>query len=429
MPDQDKAVDPVCPPSPAGLHDSTTAPAPPRISKVEFVCMMATMMAIVAFSTDATLPAFPQMAAALSPDAPNLVQLVVTFFLLGMGLGTIVTGPMSDHWGRKPVLLGGAALYITGAVMCWASGSLEVLLAGRILQGLGAAATRAVTVAMVRDLYSGRQMAQITSFTMMVFTLFPAIAPTFGEAVIRIAGWREIFLSLIVIAIVAAIWLSVRQGETLPPARRVPFRMGNILAGAKEILSMRVVRIMIFVQLAAFGTLFAMLSSIQQIFDISFDRASEFHLWFAGIAILSGSSGAINGMVVQRMGMRFMIALMLRLQIALSALAILLIGSGMLGVNAQFAVFVLYALGVFFQIGLLAGNATALAMEPLGHRAGLAASVMGSIGTVGAVIIAIPIGAAFNGTPLPLMIGSLTLASLSFIATRFLPGPDRETAA
>jgi DHA1 family bicyclomycin/chloramphenicol resistance-like MFS transporter len=399
---------------------SATRPAG-RISKAEFVCMMAMMMAVIAFSTDAMLPAFPEMASALSPQDPNRVQLVVTFFLLGMGLGTIITGPMSDNWGRKPILLGGTVLYILGALICWQSGSLEVLLAGRVLQGLGAAATRAVSIALVRDLYSGRQMAQITSFIMMIFTIFPAMAPTFGEGIIAIANWRAIFLALIVCAISSALWLTLRQGETLAPENRTPFKLRAILVGAKQILSMRVVVIMMIVQAAAFGTLFAMLSSIQQIFDIRFGRADDFHLWFAGIAIVAGSSGAINATVVRRMGMHFMIHLMLRAQLVMSGVAAALIGSGLLSINGEFAVFVVFAIGVFFQIGLIAGNTTALAMEPLGRTAGLAASVMGSIGTVGAVTIAIPIGLAFNGTPMPLILGAFTLAALSLIAIRFLP--------
>jgi len=286
---------------------------------------------------------------------------------------------------------------------------------------LAVAAPRAVSVAMVRDLYSGRQMAQITSFIMMVFALFPAMAPTFGEVVIALADWRAIFIALVGVAVIAALWLLIRQPETLPLDRRIPFQVGTIWSRTKQILSMRVVVIMMIVQVSTFATLFAMLSSIQQIFDVSFGRGDQFHLWFAGIAVLAGSSGAVNAMVVRRVGMRFMISLMLRTQIILSATTAILIGSGMLSMDAQFAVFVIFALGVFFQIGLLAGNSTALAMEPLGAQAGLAASVMGSIGTIGAVLIAIPIGFAFNGTPLPLMIGALTLATLTSIAMRFLP--------
>ena len=397
-------------------HQTPTQP-----SKVEFVCIMALLMAVVALSTDAMLPAFPSMIAALSADAPNKVQLIVTIFLLGMGLGTMITGPLSDQWGRKSVLLGGTALYTVGAVICWYAQTLEVLLAGRFLQGLAVAAPRAVSVAMVRDLYSGRQMAQITSFIMMVFALFPAMAPTFGEVVIALADWRAIFIALVGVAVIAALWLLIRQPETLPLDRRIPFQVGTIWSRTKQILSMRVVVIMMIVQVSTFATLFAMLSSIQQIFDVSFGRGDQFHLWFAGIAVLAGSSGAVNAMVVRRVGMRFMISLMLRTQIILSATTAILIGSGMLSMDAQFAVFVIFALGVFFQIGLLAGNSTALAMEPLGAQAGLAASVMGSIGTIGAVLIAIPIGFAFNGTPLPLMIGALTLATLTSIAMRFLP--------
>lgn len=407
------------------MSEQVTRPLP-QVSVVEFVAMMALMMALVAFSTDAMLPAFPQMAQALSPMAHNRVQLVVTLFLLGLGLGMIFAGPLSDHFGRKPVLLGGTLVYMMGALLCWRAGSLELLLVGRVIQGIGASATRTVSVAMVRDLYSGRQMAQITSFIMMVFTIFPAMAPTFGEAVMAHADWRFIFVALIGVAVAGTGWFGLRQGETLTPERRIPFRFGSILTRARGILSMRLVVIMMAVQAFAAGTLFATLSSIQQIFDVTFGRAEQFHLWFAGIGVLSGCSGAINAMVVKRLGMRFMILLMLHAQIIMSGLAAILLGFGLLPLGGQFAVFLVFALGVFFQIGLLVGNATALAMEPLGAQAGLAASVMGSIGTLVAVLLAIPIGLAFDGTPMPLVLGALCLAILSRSGMYLLP--PREVA-
>lgn len=382
---------------------------------------MAVSMAIVAFSTDAMLPAFPKISAELAPSAPNRAQLIVAFFLLGLGVGTIFTGPMSDAWGRKPVILGGFAVYAAGAVICWQAKSLEVMLAGRILQGLGAAAGRTVCMAIVRDLYSGRRMSQISSLIMMIFSIVPAIAPTFGAQVIAVAGWRAIFVAFSLVSAVAAIWFGLRQPETLSKAGRTPLRPGNLLANARYVLSMRVMIVAIVVQVLTYGTLFSMISSVQQIFDITYGHGAHFHYWFAGVALLASSSGFINARLVNRLGMRFMINAMVVLQITISALAALLLGVAGLSGNAGFTVFLVFSVGVFFQNGLIAGNSTALAMEPVGHLAGLAASAMGAISTILAVLIAIPVGQAFNGTALPLILCSLTCAVLSFVAMRFLP--------
>lgn len=396
----------------------------PALPLTEFVALMAVLMAIVAFSTDAMLPAFPEISAELAPSAPNRAQLIVAFFLLGLGVGTIFTGPMSDAWGRKPVILGGAVVYIAGGMICWQAGSLEVMLAGRILQGFGGAAGRTVCMAIVRDQYSGRRMSQISSLIMMIFSIVPAIAPTFGAQVIALAGWRSIFIAFSLVAASAAIWFWLRQPETLPKAGRTPLRPASLLANARYVLSMRVMIVAIIVQVLTYGTLFSMISSVQQIFDITYGHGEHFHFWFAGVALLASSSGFINAKLVNRLGMRFMINSMVMLQITISALAALLLGVAGLSGNAGFAVFLVFSVGVFFQNGLIAGNSTALAMEPVGHLAGLAASAMGAISTILAVLISIPVGQAFNGTALPLILCSLSCAVLSFVTMRFLPSRE-----
>ena len=194
-----------------------------RLGRVEFVAMMAMLVATVAFSIDSMLPALPQIGENLTPDAPNRAQLVVTSFIFGLGLGTLLTGPLSDSFGRKPVLLTGAGVYMAGAALAWAAPTLELMIAARIVQGLGAAAARIVAMAIVRDLYSGRDMARLMSFVMMVFTLVPAVSPLAGSGVIALAGWRAIFLTFILFALASSLWLSLRLDEPLPPRAAVPF--------------------------------------------------------------------------------------------------------------------------------------------------------------------------------------------------------------
>jgi len=124
----------------------------PKISQSEFIAMMAMMVATVAFSIDSMLPALPVMAQDLTPEAPNRAQLVLSAFFVGMGVGTLFTGPLSDAFGRKTIINLGAALYILGAVLAWAAPTIELMVAARIMQGIGAAGPRIVSIAIIRDL-------------------------------------------------------------------------------------------------------------------------------------------------------------------------------------------------------------------------------------------------------------------------------------
>ena len=192
------------------------------LSQGEFIALIAALFATIAISIDAMLPAMPEIAATLTPDAPNRAQLVVTSFVFGMGLGTLIAGPLSDAFGRKIIILLGSSLYVVAAIACYFAKTLDFLLIARVVQGFGAAAPRVVSTAMVRDLFSGREMARVMSFVMMVFTLVPAVAPLMGQAVIYAAGWHAIFLVYVVFSIIILLWMGLRQPETLAVAARRP---------------------------------------------------------------------------------------------------------------------------------------------------------------------------------------------------------------
>jgi MFS transporter, DHA1 family, multidrug resistance protein len=391
----------------------------PQRSLAEFIALAAALFATIALSIDAMLPALPDIATQLSPDNANLSQLVITSFVFGMGIGTLFMGPLSDAYGRKPVILCGSALYAVAALICWIAPSLDTLLAARVLQGIGAAAARVVVVAIVRDQFEGRAMARIMSFVMMVFTLVPAIAPLVGTAVIAVAGWREIFLVYVVFAGVTAFWLWSRQPETLPRDKRRPLSVAVLWASFKEVFSHRVVVVSILGQTLTLGMLFATLSSMQGIFDIRFGRAETFSYWFAFIALASMGGSALNARVVMRLGMR---RVTINTYFGIVVLTIVLLAlnlGGLLSDDLAFAGHILWSVALFAMMGLTMGNLNALAMEPLGHIAGLASSVMTSIATVASVLLAVPIGQMFDGTAIPLMTGVAVYAGLALLLLRY----------
>jgi DHA1 family bicyclomycin/chloramphenicol resistance-like MFS transporter len=399
----------------------TTAPTPAaRLGQVEFIALMAMLSATVAFSIDSMLPALPDIGAELSPADVNRAQLILTSFVLGLGLGTFVTGPMSDAWGRRPVILGGAALYALGALLAWAAPSLEWMLAARVLQGLGAAAPRVVAIAMVRDLHAGRDMARITSFIMIVFMIVPAIAPSLGALIINAFGWRSIFLSFLFFSLFTMLWLGLRQPETLPPDLRRPLRPALLWQAMVEVLSNPITRLATLVQTLAFGMLFGLLSAIQPVFDLAYGEGDRFPLWFALIAVFSAAGSALNARLIRRLGIRSMVTTVFAAQVVVSAA---MLGALFLGLprNVEFALFLAWAIGIFMQGGLTIGNLNALALEPMGHIAGMAASVTAALATVGSVILAAPIGLAFDGTPVPVVTGLLVLAVIAAILARTIP--------
>ena len=393
----------------------------PRLPLPEFIALMAMLFATIAFSIDAMLPALPEIGAELAPDMPSKAQLILTSFVLGMGLGTFITGPLSDSFGRRRMILIGSGLYCIGAAMAWAGPTLEAVLIGRLVQGLGAAGPRIVAVAMVRDLYSGRQMARIMSFAMMIFTLVPAVAPLVGTWIIALGGWRGIFAAFILFSAVSMIWLVSRQPETLPRAMRSPMRVAPLLAAGREVMAHRAVQVSIAMQAMLFAALFGTLSQIQYLFDQTYGRGDSFPYWFAGIALASGTASLLNAQLVMRLGMRRMVRVALLVQVAASGSVALATLSGLVPAGAGFVLFLIWICGVFFMTGFTLGNINAIAMEPLGHVAGMAASLISALATVAGVMLAVPLGLAFDGTIGPLALGVATLAGLAALFQMALP--------
>ena len=227
-----------------------------QISRLELVSLLAMLSATVAFSIDAMLPALPDIAGDLAPGSANKAQLILGAFILGLGLGTFVAGPLSDDFGRRRIAVTGAVIYTVAALVAAFAPSLELLILARFVQGLGAAGPRVAAMAIVRDLFSGRQMAQVLSYVIFVFTLAPVFAPSIGWTIAWAFGWRAIFVSFAVFSVVSMAWLMIRQPETLAPENRRPFRLGKLAEGAREIVGNRQVRLATLAQTLIFTTLF-----------------------------------------------------------------------------------------------------------------------------------------------------------------------------
>ena len=392
-----------------------------RLSLGEFVALIALLFALIAMATDAMLPALGLIAADYDlPDA-NQAQLVITVFILGTGLGQLVAGPLSDAFGRKTILGGGILLFFCASIFPLVTGSFTALLAARFVQGLGISAPRSVGVAMVRDIYKGRQMARVMSLAMMIFVVAPALAPIIGQSIMLQFNWRMIFVFVMAVSLTCFFWLILRQEETHPVANRRPFRAAILWNGFGEVLTNKRVMISMLAVSMVYATLFSYLSMAQQNFSIWLDAEAKFPIYFAIISLFGAVSNAVNARYVERVGMWLIST------IALFANFILALGFGfaiwlnILPEQWLLTSFIIWS-GCFFFFNVMCfGNLNALAMEPVGHIAGLAASIVGATSTTICVIIAIPIGMMFNGTGLPLIFSTAILCAVALVINSLNP--------
>jgi DHA1 family bicyclomycin/chloramphenicol resistance-like MFS transporter len=384
-----------------------------RAGSAEFVALMATFMSLVALSIDAMLPALGEIGRELGAEHPNLV---VSVMFLGMAAGQLLYGPLSDSVGRKPALLAGLALYAAGCVVSLFSQSFPVMLGGRLVQGLGAAGPRIVSITLIRDRYEGRRMARVMSFAMAVFIAVPMVAPALGQAILLVASWRAIFVAFLSIAAVTSVWFTLRQGETLPPARRIPFTLSRVVGGLREVLATRTAVGYAITAGLVLGASVGYLSTAQQVFQEQYGLGRLFPLYFALLAAALGTASLLNAHLVMRFGMRTLArgALLAVAGLSVTFFPIAYASSG----HPPLWSLVAYLFGAFLFQGTLFGNLTALAMKPLGHLAGMGAAVVGALSTLISALGGIAIGRATHGTVLPIVagFGGLALAALAVMS-------------
>ncbi len=384
-------------------------------SKTEFIILMAVLMSLAALTIDAVLPALNQIGTSLGVDNPNNNQLIIFTFFVGLALGQLTYGPISDSFGRKKAIYFGVSIFIFGCVVSIFSTNFTFMLIGRVFQGFGVASCRVVTLAMIRDRLEGREMGRVMSLIMVLFIMVPAIAPSIGQLVLFVADWRAIFSLISIVGIASVVWFFFRQPETLPKEKRLPFSVQSITAGVVETLKTPISLAYTLASGIIFGAFVGYLSSAQQILQIQYQLGDAFSLYFGGLAVAIGLSSFVNSKLVMRFGME---------ALSFFALLLLAIGSFIFYLYAQSVsghpnlyIFMGYLVITFFSFGVLFGTFNTLAIQPLGHIAGVANSIISFVQTIISVAVGSLIGQCYNGSVLPLVLGFLLcgLSSLSIM--------------
>ncbi|KXG86919.1 MFS transporter [Agrobacterium bohemicum] len=385
------------------------------MGRTEFIALAAALMALNALAIDIMLPGLQEIGASLGVDNENHRQYVISAYLIGFGISQLAYGPISDRFGRRKPMLFGLGIYILSSIAVVFVPSFAGLLVLRFIQGIGSAATRVITVSIVRDIYGGRQMAEVMSLIMMVFMVVPVIAPGTGQIVLFFGDWHLIFAFMAAIAAIVTVWMYLRLPETLHQEDVRELTTSSVLQGFKIVLTNRVALCYTIASTIIFGALFGFINSAEQVYKGIYDLGAWFAAAFAGVALFMALSSFLNSRLVGRFGMRKLShgSLIGFIIITFVWLMLQLFGPQPM---PFFLFIIMFALSMF-QFGLIGSNFNSLAMEPLGRVAGTASSVIGFMSTIGGSLIGAAIGQAFNGTALPMVAGFfiVSVAGLGFV--------------
>ena len=368
----------------------------------EFIALMAALMSIVALAIDAILPAISNIGLTIHSLDPTDNQMLVTMIFLGLGVGQLFFGPLSDCYGRKPIVYAGFILFLLASLICLYAPSLEIMVIGRILQGIGLSAPRTMAISIIRDTYEGDYMAKVMSFVVAFFILVPVVAPAIGKVILDGFGWKAIFYAQLFFALVTALWFWKRQPETLHPEYKIPFSSHVFIDGLKEFIRYRETVAFTLISGLVTGSFLVYLSSAQHIFEDQYALKEAFPYIFAGLAISIGLSTFLNGKLVMRFGMR---KLSWMATMAFTIIALLYTLLFLNSPNPSIVVLVGFLSVQFFCLGFMWGNFRSIAMEPIGHIAGIGAAINGFASTVLAIPIATFIGEFVKEDVWPLFAG------------------------
>ncbi|NRR92979.1 multidrug effflux MFS transporter [Winogradskyella undariae] len=391
-------------------------------SQLEFVTLMAALMAMVAIAIDAVLPALPEMGRYLNSTGDTENQKLITTIFLGIGFGQLLFGPLSDSFGRKPMVYFGFGIFIIASIICMTTDSFEMMLFGRFLQGVGLSSPRTMSIAIVRDSYNGDHMAKILSVVTMTFILVPVIAPMLGQFLLMHFGWESIFTVNLIFGSLVIFWFWKRQPETLHKSYQKTFHLSIFKSGS--ITFFRIKSAVVYTLLSGLvtGSFMVYLSTSQQIFQVQYDMGEYFPYIFASLAVTIGLSTFLNSAIVMRFGMWNLVHVALIVFIISSFTYVIIFWSG---VNPPIGVLIGFLMVQFASVAFLFGNYRALAMEPMGHIAGIGSALNGFISTVMAVPIANFIGSFIKTSVLPLFLGFFITGIIGLILFYSVKKPVR----
>lgn len=398
------------------MPDAFRPSAAQRLPYWELVTMIALLMALNAAAIDILIPALQEIGATLGVGTENQRQLAITSYIIGFGGAQIVYGPVSDRFGRRPVLFVGLAIYVLASFGAAMSPTFGTLLFFRTIQGIGAAATRVIGVSIVRDCFGGARMASVMSLVMMVFMTIPIIAPNLGVAIMTFGSWQEIFIVNGVFATAVTLWVALRLPETLHPEDRRSLTPKHTAETFRIVLTNKRTLGYSLSTALILGGLFGFINQAEQVYTGIYGIGPLFTLYFSSAALSMAAASLANSRLVERIGMRRLSHGALCVFIALSAVQLL--ATAFLG-TLPFAVFLSLIILSFGMFGFIFTNFNSLALDPLGHVAGTASSVLGFIQTLGGGLIGGAIGAFFDGTLVPLYAGFLVLSLGSLACVLF----------
>jgi MFS transporter, DHA1 family, multidrug resistance protein len=376
----------------------------------EFVALVAAMMALTALGIDSMLPALPAIGHSLHVDSANHRQFVITAFLLGFAVAQLAYGPLSDRFGRRPVLGVALAGYAVTSIVAAASGSFVLLLIARAAMGACAAGARVVAVALVRDCYAGRAMARVMSLAFIVFMAAPIVAPSLGQLVLYAGSWRLIFWGVAGVALIVVTWFWLRMPETLAPGRRLALSPARVLADyAMAARDRQAVGYTLGIALLS-GGMFGFIGSVQQIMEVIFGAPELLAVIFPCVAGAMAVASLLNSRLVMKLGMRVISHTALTGMILFAAVHLAIAWAGYESIWS-FAILQALMMGC---VGLSTSNFSAMAMERMGEIAGTASSLQGFVTTLGGALIGAVIGQSFNGTTVPLYLGFLLMGLAAF---------------
>lgn len=381
--------------------------------------------AVGPFAIDMYLPAMPTIAADLGVSA-QAVQATLTGYFLAFGLSQLVYGPLSDQMGRKAPMLIGLAIFLAGTLACALASSVEALVAGRFVQGLGAATVMVVPRAVIRDLYTGPEATRLMALVMLVISVSPMLAPLAGSGVMAVAGWRWIFGVLAIAALVSLALTRFALPETLAPADRRPMRPAGLLRGAARLLRDRDFMGLTLIGGFAIASFFVFIASAAFVYTETFRLTpTEFSLAFAVNAAGFFAASQAAGPLGARFGMRRVVGVA---TLGFAAVTLALLGLVLAGADSLAVIVVMLVLANAF-LGPVMPTTMVLALDPHPDVAGLASSLGGAIQmTVGGAMIALG-GPFFDGTPLPMVATIAACGVLALAAAAATMGPLAPRAA